>query len=36
MTDQLVIRIEKIKTDFQSFLEPDYNRRIIFLGLFGI
>ncbi len=37
MADQkLIIPIEKIKTDFQAFLEPEHNRRIIFSGPFGI
>lgn len=33
---KLAIPIEKIKTDFQTFLAPDHNRRIIFSGPFGI
>ena len=37
MTDKpLVIPIDKIKSDFQTFLAPDHNRRIIFSGPFGI
>ena len=37
MADQkLIIPIEKIKADFQAFLEPEHNRRIIFSGPFGI
>lgn len=36
MTDkQLQIPIDKIKSDFQQFLAPDHNRRIIFSGPFG-
>ncbi|NQU52064.1 MAG: hypothetical protein HQ522_05950 [Bacteroidetes bacterium] len=37
MADQpLAIPIDKIKADFQDFLVPDHNRRIIFSGPFGI
>jgi len=37
MTDKpLVIPIDKIKSDFQTFLAPDHNKRIIFSGPFGI
>ncbi len=37
MTEQkLTIPIDRIKADFQSFLAPDHNRRIIFSGPFGI
>lgn len=37
MSDKpLQIPIDKIKTDFQTFLAPDNNRRIIFSGPFGI
>lgn len=37
MEDQtLAIPIDKIKSDFQSFLTPEHNRRIIFSGPFGI
>ena len=37
MTDKpLVIPIDKIKSDFQTFLIPEHNRRIIFSGPFGI
>ncbi|RIJ49473.1 hypothetical protein D1614_08005 [Maribellus luteus] len=37
MTDKpLVIPIDKIKSDFQTFLTPHHNRRIIFSGAFGI
>jgi hypothetical protein len=32
----LVIPIDKIKSDFQSFVTPEHNRRIIFSGPFGI
>jgi len=32
----LDIPIDKIKADFQSFLAPEHNRRIIFSGPFGI
>jgi hypothetical protein len=32
----LAIPIDKIKADFQSFLAPEHNRRIIFSGPFGI
>ena len=33
---KLAIPIEKIKNDFQEFLNPQRNRRIIFSGPFGI
>ncbi len=37
MTDkQLQIPIDKIKADFQQFLAPEHNRRIIFSGPFGV
>ncbi len=37
MTDkQFEIPIKKIKEDFQGFLVPEHNRRIIFSGPFGI
>ncbi|MCG6188746.1 P-loop NTPase fold protein [Maribellus maritimus] len=32
----LTIPIDKIKDDFQTFLAPEHNRRIIFSGPFGI
>ncbi len=31
-----IIPIEKVKADFQAFLQPEHNRRIIFSGHFGI
>ena len=37
MSEQkLVIPIDKIKADFQDFLNPYHNQRIIFSGPFGI
>ena len=33
---KLAIPIDKIKNDFQEFLNPQRNRRIIFSGPFGI
>jgi len=33
---KLIIPIDKIKADFQSFLTPEHNRRVIFSGPFGI
>ena len=34
--NRLTIPIDKIKADFSDFLNPEYNRRIIFSGSFGI
>ncbi len=34
--NKLIIPIDKIKSDFQSFLTPEHNRRVIFSGPFGI
>lgn len=36
MADKLQIHINKIKADFQTFLAPDNNRRIVFSEPFGI